>query len=491
MRRVLLVAAALATASCTVGPDFHEPAVLAPGTWGTQRADVRSVTVSGAVDPRWWERFGDRELDTLVARLARQNLDLQEAAERIQQGRAEVKVAASQGLPNVDYTPKYTLTRQSPNGFLELVQPEPGAPLQYDLYDNTLSPSWELDLFGRVRREVEAQRANTEAAFEARNEVALSAIADLAADYMRLRGVQAREAITRRNLALVRHSSDLVRNQRANGVATVLDVAQADAETATIAATLPAYTTQEAALINAIGLLLAEPPRALEAELTPVLAIPVTPVTVPVGLPGDLVRRRPDIRRAEAELHEATAQTGVAVANFYPEVTLSGTLGLEGLKPGNAFSLPDRAFSLGPTLDLPLFKGGRLTGELRLRKSEQREAALKLHQAVLQAWTDVDNAMTAFAQAQAARAQTARAAASDQNALGAANQQFQQGQVDFLNVISAQNALLQAQGALAESDTEIDTDLVALYRALGGGWDQEALPTGVKQKTVGPGLWEE
>lgn len=491
MRRVLLVAAALATASCTVGPDFHEPAVPAPGTWGTQRADVPSVTVSGAVDPRWWERFGDRELDTLVARLARQNLDLQEAAERIQQGRAEVKVAASQGLPNVDYTPKYTLTRQSPNGFLELVQPEPGAPLQYDLYDNTLSPSWELDLFGRVRREVEAQRANTEAAFEARNEVALSAIADLAADYMRLRGVQAREAITRRNLALVRHSSDLVRNQRANGVATVLDVAQADAETATIAATLPAYTTQEAALINAIGLLLAEPPRALEAELTPVLAIPVTPVTVPVGLPGDLVRRRPDIRRAEAELHEATAQTGVAVANFYPEVTLSGTLGLEGLKPGNAFSLPDRAFSLGPTLDLPLFKGGRLTGELRLRKSEQREAALKLHQAVLQAWTDVDNAMTAFAQAQAARAQTARAAASDQNALGAANQQFQQGQVDFLNVISAQNALLQAQGALAESDTEIDTDLVALYRALGGGWDQEALPTGVKQKTVGPGLWEE
>ena len=180
---------------------------------------------------------------------------------------------------------------------------------------------------------MEAERANTEAAFEARNELALSAIADLASDYMRLRGIQAREAITRENLRLMQRNADLIRDQRANGVATTLDVAQADAETATVAATLPAYVTQEAAMINAIGLLLALPPRALEVELRPVRAIPVTPVSVPVGLPGDLVRRRPDIRRAEAELHAATAETGVAVANFYPEVTLSGTLSFEGLKP--------------------------------------------------------------------------------------------------------------------------------------------------------------
>ncbi len=491
MRRVFAALAALALASCTVGPDFHEPKVPSPAQWGPQRAEARSVTVAGAVDPLWWRAFSDAELDALIGRLAGQNLDLQEAAERIQQGRAQVKVAASQGLPNVDYTPKYTLTRQSPNGFLELVVPEPGSPLQYDLYDNTLSPSWELDLFGRVRRQVEAERANTEAAFEERNEIALSAIADLASDYMQLRGIQAREAITRANLALMQRNADLIHEQRANGVATTLDVAQADAETATVAATLPAYATQEAAMINAIGLLLAEPPRALEAELAPVRPVPVTPVAVPVGLPGDLVRRRPDIRRAEAELHAATAETGVAVANFYPEVTLSGTLSFEGLKPGNAFSLPDRAFSLGPTLDLPLFKGGRLTGELRLRRSQQREAALKFRQVVLQAWTDVDNAMTAYAQAQAARTQTARAFTSDQSALGAATQQYAAGQVDFLNVISAQNALLQTQDALAQSDTLIDTNLVALYRALGGGWDQAALPTGRPEKTVGPGLWEE
>ena len=472
--RAIAACAALAAASCTAGPDYHTPVTPIPPIWGPPRTDAGGVVVGGAVDPRWWNSFGDPELGSLVDRLARQNLDLQEAAERIQQGRAQVTIARSQGLPQIDYTPRYTLNRQSPNGFLELVTPEPGAPLQYDIYENTLSPSWELDLFGRVRRQVEAERADTEAEFEARNELALSAISDLAADYMRLRGTEAREAITRRNLQLIRRSADLVRTQRANGVATVLDTAQADAEVASVAATLPAYRTQEAALINAIGLLLALPPRALEAELSVAAPIPVTPLAVPIGLPGDLVRRRPDIRRAEAELHQATAQTGVAVANFYPEVTLSGTLSLEGLKPGNAFSLPDRAFAIGPVLDLPLFKGGRLEGELRLRKSEQRAALLAFRQTVLQAWTDVDNALTAYTEARAARAETERAFGADARAANAANQQFVQGQVDFLNVISAQNALLQVESALAESDTEIDTDLVALYRALGGGWEVAA-----------------
>lgn len=205
--RAIAACAVLATASCTVGPDYHTPAAANPPIWGPSRLDASGVLVGGAVDPRWWNSFGDPELGSLVGRLAAQNLDLQEASERIQQGRAEVKIARSQGLPQVDYTPKYTLNRQSPNGFLELVQPEPGAPLQYDIYENTLSPSWELDLFGRVRRQVEAERADTEAEFEQRNELALTAISDLAADYMRLRGTQAREAITRRNLRLIGHLS--------------------------------------------------------------------------------------------------------------------------------------------------------------------------------------------------------------------------------------------------------------------------------------------
>ncbi len=477
MKRILRAAAALAAlaaASCTVGPDWREPHVDAPARWGALPADASSVTFTGTVDPHWWRVFADGELDALVERLAGENLDLEEAAERIQQGHAELEVARSQGLPHIDYTPRYNQNRQSPNGFLSLVTPAPGAPFTYQIFDDTLSSSWELDLFGRVRRSVEAQRANTEAAIEARREVALQAISDLAADYMRLRGVQAREAITRRNLDLMRHDADLTRSRRANGVATDLDVAQADAQTATVAATLPAYATQEAAMINAIGLLLAEPPRALAAELGRARPIPATPLAVAVGLPGDLVRRRPDVRRAEALLHAATAETGVAIADFYPDVTLAATASLEGRQLANAFSLPSRAYMIGPTFDVPIFEGGRLRGQLHLRRSQQREAAIAFHQTVLQAWNDADNALTAYAEAEAARIETARALDADRHALDAANQQYAQGAVDFLNVITAEDEALQAENALAASDTEIDTDLVALYRALGGGRESVA-----------------
>ena len=400
-------------------------------------------------------------------------------------------MAASQGLPHVDYTPSYERQLYSSKGFLSLIEPAPNGKPTFDLFTNALSASWELDLFGRVRRSVEAQRANTEAAIEARNEIALSELSDLASDYMMLRGVQTREAITRHNLELMRHNDALIRTRQLNGVATTLDVAQADGEVATAAATLPPLVAQEAAMINAIGLLLALPPRALEAELQPAQAIPVAPIAVPVGVPSELIRRRPDVRRAEAALHAATAETGVAVAEFYPDLTVMGSFGNQGLNFADMFSLPDREFTLGPTLDLPLFKGGQLTGQLHIRKSQQREAALAYRRTVLQAWTDVDNAMTAYAQAQAQRTEVERALGSDRNALAGATQQYQQGAVDFLNVITAENALLQVQNAMAESDTAIDTDLVALYRALGGGWDQAALPAGVPEHAVGPGLWPE
>jgi NodT family efflux transporter outer membrane factor (OMF) lipoprotein len=461
----------LASAGCTVGPDFHKPTIASPTAWGGEPATTRSNTYGGAVDTGWWTSFHDPELVSLVNRLARQNLDLAAAAERVQQGRAEREVAVSQGLPHVDYEPQYMRTHQSPKGFISLVTPAPGAPLEYDLFQNTMSASWELDLFGRVRRSVEAAHANTEAAIEARHEIALMAVSDLAQSYMQLRGTQVNRAIAEHNLQLADRNLVLVRSRVANGVSTKLDLANAEAQRATIASTLPAYEASIAASINAIGLALALPPRALEPELRTASVQPTVPPRVPVGLPGDLVRRRPDVREAEARLHQATAETGVAVADFYPDVTLLGSFGPQGLRLADAFSLPARAFSIGPTIDVPLFEGGRLRGTLRLRKSQQREAAINYQKIVLQAWQDVDNALTAYAQAQRQRDETALAAGQNEIALGAAREQFQQGSTDFLNVLSAQNALLQSQSSLSQSDTQIETDLVALYRALGGGWE--------------------
>ncbi len=464
--------AGLLLAACTVGPDFQPPDPGAPGDWGPERADVRSRTTPGEVDPQWWTRFNDPELSSLVGRVAAQNLDLQTAAERVLQSRAQRAVVASQGLPQINERSSYSRSRLSLFGNPgALIVTKPGAPVEFDVFQNGLSASWDLDLFGRVRRGVEAATADTQAAIEDRRGVALAALADLAQDYLQLRGVQAQRAIAEHNQDLARQNTALVRNRFDNGVATTLDMARPRAQESTIAATVPPLRTQEAAAINAIGLLLGETPRALEAELKPRAAQPGVPALVPVGLPSTLVRRRPDLRQAEARLHSATAQTGVAEAEFYPDVTLNGSVELQSLRLRDAFSLYSRAFDVGPSVSLPIFQGGRLRGTLRLRESQQREAAITFRRTLLQAWQEVDNALTAFAEAQARERQVADAVAQNDTALRAARQRYAEGVVDFLDVNTAQAQLLQSQNDLADSRTQIATGLVTLYRALGGGWE--------------------
>jgi NodT family efflux transporter outer membrane factor (OMF) lipoprotein len=288
---------------------------------------------------------------------------------------------------------------------------------------------------------------------------------------MQLRGIQNRLEIAKRNLGLAEENVELVNKRFGDGVATTLDLAQARAQQATIAATLPPLRTQEAELINIIGLLLGYAPRTLEAELRRAKMIPRVPRKVPVGLPGSLVRRRPDVREAEARLHEATAQTGVAVANFYPDVTLNGFVNVESLHLSNLFSLGSTAFAVGPAVSIPIFEGGRLRGTLELRESQQREAAVIFQKTVLRAWKEVDDALTAYREAQLRRADVARSVTENQAALRAARQRYQEGAIDFLNVITAQAQLLQSENDLADSDTQIATYLVNLYRALGGGWE--------------------
>lgn len=336
-------------------------------------------TTSAEVDPLWWRSFNDTKLSSLVDRLAAQNLDLQAAAERVLQGRAQRRVAASQGLPQINEESSYRRERLSTTGAFSLFQLRPGVPSEIDVFQNGLNASWELDLFGRVRRAVEA------------------------------------------------------------------------------------------ALINAIGFLLAAQPRALEAELSPRAALPGVPSLVPIGLPGALVRRRPDVQEPEARLHAATAETGVAVANFYPDISLTGMTNLNGLRLANAFSLPSREFNVGPVISIPICRGGQLTGELRLRESQQREAAIAFQRTVLQAWQEVDNALTSYAETQSRRRDVAEAVTQNEAALRAARQRYQEGAADFLNVVSSQSQLLQSQQDLAVTDTEIRMALVTLCRALGGG----------------------
>jgi NodT family efflux transporter outer membrane factor (OMF) lipoprotein len=457
---------------CTVGPDYERPEMKeAPKRSALNGESVPSRTVEGAVDIVWWKSFRDFQLSSLVERLVAQNLDLETAAERVIQSMAQRRVAASQGLPHIEGQSSGTYNRASPNGLISLFVPAPGAPLDYALFRDGLTSSWQLDLFGRVRRAVEAADAATLAAVENRHGVALAAVAELAQGYMQLRGIQNRLGIAKRNLRLAEENVELVNKRFGDGVATTLDLAQARAQQATIAATLPPLRTQEAELINVIGLLLGYAPRALETELRRSQIMPRVPRKVPVGLPGSLVRRRPDVREAEARLHEATAQTGVAVANFYPDVTLNGAVGVESLHVSNLFTPTSTTFALGPAVSIPIFEGGRLRGTLALSESRQREAAIIFQRTVLRAWKEVDDAITAYREAQLRRADVARSVTENQAALNAARQRYQEGAIDFLNVITAQAQLLQSENDLADSDTQIATYLVNLYRALGGGWE--------------------
>src|ERR1700682_5134707 len=403
---------------CTVGPDYQSPEITeAPRRSAPDGEGVPSRTVEGAVDLAWWKSFRDLQLSSLVEKLAAQNLDLETAAERVVQSVAQRQVAASQGLPHIEGHSSSTYNRQSPNGTLSLLTPAPGAPLEYALFHDGLTSSWQLDLFGRVRRAVEAADAATLAAVENRHGVALAAVAELAQSYMQLRGIQNRLGIAKRNLRLAEENVELVNKRFGDGVATTLDLAQARAQQATIAATLPPLRTQEAEFINVIGLLLGYAPRALEAELHRSEILPRVPRKVPVGLPGTLVRRRPDVREAEARLHEATAQTGVAVASFYPDVTLNGAVGVESLQLANLFSPTSAAFAVGPSVSIPIFEGGRLRGTLALRESRQREAAIFFQKTVLRAWKEVDDALTAYREAQLRRADVARSVTENQAAL--------------------------------------------------------------------------
>ncbi|MBB2203280.1 efflux transporter outer membrane subunit [Gluconacetobacter tumulisoli] len=467
-----------AVMGCTVGPDFRRPHMATPPRWGYE-PKTGSQTYAGAIDTRWWRSFDDPELTGLVDRLGRQNLDLQIAAHRIREARSQMKAAAAAGLPQANWSGSYAYRQLSTQGIFSLAEPRPDASMNFNLYDNVLSSSWDLDLFGGIRRGVEARRANQAAAVAARRAAALAAVSDLATSYMQLRGVQAQRAILRSNIVLAETNLKLVRDRFANGVATKLDVSQAAAQMASMKSGLPDLESGEAALINAIGLLLSEPPRALEAELEKPAAQPPLPASVPVGLPSDLTRRRPDVLEAEARLHAATAEVGSATAAFYPDITLAGNMGTESFAASDFFALPAKQFSVGPTLNVPVFQGGRLIATLQFRKEAQQEAFLTWRHTLLNAWREVDDAMTAYARSQSSHTLTGQALLQNRAAYTAATQRYSQGATDYLNVVATHAALLSTQSALAAIQTRSETTLVSLYRALGGGWDYAEVASSV------------
>ncbi|MFP3681146.1 efflux transporter outer membrane subunit [Pseudomonas sp. SIMBA_041] len=459
----------MSLSACTVGPDFHKPQARQITEWSKPAKPAAGEAVTADMNERWWEVFNDPKLSALTQRALTDNLDLKLASSRLQQSRAARQVITANRYPNTAATGSYGRKRNSGEG---LNDPSGhNGDSAFNLWDTGFSASWELDFWGRVRRETEAADATLEVAENDRRGVLLSVLAETAQDYIQLRGVQSTRAVTEQNLDVARHSLKLSQLRLADGVATDLDVAEAAAQVAAIESRLPALEQRQSQLINALSLLMGEPPQALHAELSTDGPVPQTPRQVAIGLPSQLAERRPDIRQAEAQLHAATANIGVAKGDFYPRITLSGNLGSQAMQLSDFGSWGSRSFGIGPQFSLPLFDGGRLRGVLNLREAQQQEAAIAYQQTVLRAWHEIDDQLAAYNASQLRRDSLAEAVRQNQIALRTAQQQYTEGVVDFVNVLTVQSALLATQEQFVESSTGVSLAMVGLYKALGGGWE--------------------
>ncbi|PMY40358.1 MULTISPECIES: efflux transporter outer membrane subunit [Pseudomonas] len=465
----VFVLSLLSLAACTVGPDFQRPEGPRVEAWASPQKAAPSQVVTSPLDERWWDVFNDPQLSALSRRVLTDNLDLQLATSRLQQSRAARQVITAERYPTSSASGGYARKRNSGEGLNDPSGHEGKS--AFNLWDAGFSASWELDFWGRVRRETEAADATLEVAENDRRGVLLSVLAETAQDYIQLRGVQSTRAVTEQNLEVARHSLKLSQLRLADGVATDLDVAEAAAQVATIESQLPALQQRQAQLINALSLLMGEPPQALHAELAADAPVPQTPSQVAIGLPSQLAERRPDIRQAEARLHAATASIGVAKGDFYPRITLSGNFGSQAMQLSDFGSWGSRQFGIGPQFSLPLFDGGRLRGMLHLREAQQQEAAVAYQQTVLRAWHEIDDQLTRYNSSQLRRDSLAEAVRQNQIALRTAQQQYVEGVVDFVNVLTVQGALLATQEQLVESSTGVSLAMVGLYKALGGGWE--------------------
>jgi NodT family efflux transporter outer membrane factor (OMF) lipoprotein len=306
---------------------------------------------------------------------------------------------------------------------------------------------------------------------EERRGILIARQSELASDYMTLRSLQEQLRITTANRDAAAKLLQLSQSRYKSGLVSELDVDSAQSELQHTNALIPQFEQRIAMQINAINLLMGMPPGGLNTELVQTAGIPLVPPAVPIGLPSELAHRRPDIREAEAELHAATAEVGQAMADFYPKVTIDAGFGLQSFSFRDMGMWSSRMWNVGPSITIPIFQGGRLTGQLQMKKASQRAAALRYRKTVLNAWSEVDNALTAYQAEQKKNQRLSSQVAADKRSMELAQSQYKHGLQSYLQVLDAQRRLLSSQTSLADSTASIADDLVRLYNALGGGWE--------------------
>jgi len=476
-------AAILCAAGCEVGPNYTPPNLPAPPAFAeaTTRPTSRPADPQLAAEPtpdelkRWWETFNDPELNHLIDAATTSNLGLQTADQRILQERALLGIATAGFFPTVNATGAYTHSRRSNHlgggGGSTTTGGGGGSGLESDLWQAGFDASWEIDIFGGIRRGIESAKATYEATVDDRQAVLITLLGDVATDYVQLRGLQRQVAITQENILTQNQTLSLIRSQNRAGLVADLDVTQQEAQVLTTEATLPELEAQIHQSIHQISILLGLPPAALQQELETPGPIPQGPWHVPPGLPSELLRRRPDVREAERQIASASAQIGVATAELYPQFSLTGTFGFESSQFHQLFNVYSRYFSIGPSVTWPVFNAGSIQYNIDVQNTLERQAFINYESTVLTSLQETEDALIAYAKEQDRRTELEEAVKADQRVVEMTQDLYKNGLDTFLDVLTAQNTLLAGEQSLTLSQELVSSDLVALYKALGGGWE--------------------
>lgn len=487
--RPAVTALALLAAGCAVGPDYQRAKPVTPGAFGeTARqndAGVASRARATAPDPRWWRSFNSPQLDSLIERAIAGNLSLQQTVLRIAGAREQITQAGGAFFPAVNGNLSATrqqlglkgeLKSHDVYGQLDDVDPQISSALgpltqPINLYQGSFDAQWEIDLWGRVRRQVEAAQAQQQAAIEQRNDALVSLEAEVARAWLQLRGAQSVITTLNQQIASAQQTLELTESRQRGGLSPQLDVENARAQLGNLQAQLPQYQAQARQAMNGLAVLLGKPPGSLDSELQNAQPLPKLPDIIPVGVPSTLARRRPDVREAEANLHAATAQIGVSVAQLFPSLSLTGQFGLRNSEADYLTDWSSHFYSFGPQLSIPIFQGGRLVSSVKVARAEQGAAVLQYRQTVLTALSDVENALVSYRTDQQREAGLNNTIQALQTAFDLANDSYRKGIATFLDVLDAQRQLAQAEEQRAQARVQSSLDLVALYKALGGGWE--------------------
>lgn len=472
-----LLAGLLCADGCmTAGPDYKQPNTSTPTNWSTElNTGLTPTSPAPATLSYWWTQLDDPILSNLIEQARTNNLDARQAEARLRAARAQRGAAKADLFPTLDVSGSAARNRSSEMN---------GESTTSDLFANGLDASWELDFFGKKRRTLEAADATLQATQEDMSDVLVSLFAEVALSYVDVREYQLRLSLTESNIAARVETYDITRWRREAGLTTQLDVDQARLSLEQARADIPSLQTSLEQAKHRLAVLLGQSPGALKELLAEPRPIPVPPVELAVGVPADVLRQRPDVRRAERKLAAQTAQIGVAKAARYPSFSLLGSIGLESLSWGDLYSSGARTAQAAANATWTLFDFGRIRKNIEVQTALQEEALALYESTVLTALEDVENALVAYAHEQTRRGSLAEAAKAGQSAFELARDQYSSGLVDFQTVLDMQRSLLTVQDQLAASDGNVTADLIRLYKALGGGWT--SLSTNTASATTNP-----